>query len=191
MTAARRVSRIQPPEAKPAPAPAAALCGAPHIELRLPLRTVNALNRREHWAQRAKRAKAERRLAWGSVLEWFQSRAMVTPDTQFVRNVWVGRIGDPLVVTLTREGVRLMDGDGLQASFKAIRDGVADALGVNDNDPRVTWRYEQRKAKQYGVVIRIEPRLVHNHGTEEGPGLGCRELLVDGRLVGECVGGKA
>lgn len=28
---------------------------------------------------------------------------------------------------------------------------------------------------------------VHNHGTEEGQGLGCRESLVDGKLVGECL----
>lgn len=28
---------------------------------------------------------------------------------------------------------------------------------------------------------------VHNHGTEDGPGLACRELLVDGSLRGSCL----
>lgn len=28
---------------------------------------------------------------------------------------------------------------------------------------------------------------VHNHGSEEGDGLGCRESIVDGRLVGACL----
>lgn len=29
--------------------------------------------------------------------------------------------------------------------------------------------------------------LVHNHGTEEGPGLACRERRINGRLVGDCI----
>ena len=28
---------------------------------------------------------------------------------------------------------------------------------------------------------------VHNHGTEEGPGLGCKETMIGGRLVGDCI----
>jgi hypothetical protein len=28
---------------------------------------------------------------------------------------------------------------------------------------------------------------VHNHGTEEGKGLSCREIMVDGKLRGECM----
>ncbi|QFG08473.1 hypothetical protein I5H09_gp018 [Mycobacterium phage Yunkel11] len=28
---------------------------------------------------------------------------------------------------------------------------------------------------------------VHNHGTEDGPGLACRERLVDGKLRGACL----
>lgn len=107
------------------------------ITLRLPIRTVNALNVREHWAKRAKRAKMERFLA--SIAVSRKSRAL-----------------PPCAVLLTREAPRGMDqGCGLNASLKAIRDGVADALGVNDNDPRVTWAYDQRKSKTYGVVIQI------------------------------------
>jgi hypothetical protein len=34
---------------------------------------------------------------------------------------------------------------------------VADALGIDDRDPRVTWRYDQRRGKrgQYAVEITI------------------------------------
>lgn len=28
---------------------------------------------------------------------------------------------------------------------------------------------------------------VHNHGTEDGPGLSCPETLVDGKLRGKCM----
>jgi hypothetical protein len=32
---------------------------------------------------------------------------------------------------------------------------------------------------------------VHNHGPESGPGLACRELVIDGRRVGVCLLGAA
>lgn len=32
-----------------------------------------------------------------------------------------------------------------------------------------------------------KPHLVHNHGSEDGNGLACRERHIDGRLVGECI----
>lgn len=36
-------------------------------------------------------------------------------------------------------------------------------------------------------VDEIYERQVHNHGTEEGEGLACRETVVDGKLKGECL----
>lgn len=113
----------------------------PVIEVRLPLRTVNALNERAHWSKRARRAKQERVEAAWSLLPWKRK----------------GELKVPCTVTLTRESKKFMDGDGLQASFKNLRDGVADALGVDDADPRVTWCYAQQKAKEYGVVIQVRP----------------------------------
>lgn len=62
----------------------------------------------------------------------------------------------PCVVTLTRVAPSAgLDGDNLQGSLKAARDGVADWMKVDDRDPRVTWRYEQRRGrpKQYAVEI--------------------------------------
>jgi hypothetical protein len=65
----------------------------------------------------------------------------------------------PQTVTLTRIAPRAFDDDNLAASFKAVRDGVADALGVKDNDSRVRWVYAQRRGlpREYSVEIRIEP----------------------------------
>lgn len=63
----------------------------------------------------------------------------------------------PVVVTLVRVGPRVIDDDNLAFAFKALRDGVADALGVPDHDPRVTWRYAQERGP-YAVRIELDPR---------------------------------
>lgn len=62
------------------------------------------------------------------------------------------------VVTITRLSARELDSDNLESSQKAVRDGVADALGIDDRDPRVTWLYAQEKAKGYAVRITITRR---------------------------------
>ena len=71
------------------------------------------------------------------------------------------RLLDPIVVTLTRIAPRLLDvGDNLSGgSLKSLRDGIADWLGVPDNDPRVTWLYDQRKGepKKYAVEVEVRP----------------------------------
>lgn len=67
----------------------------------------------------------------------------------------------PVVVTLARIAPRALDDDNLAFAFKAIRDGVADGLGVRDNDPRVSWRYTQAKPARGGapaIEIAIEAR---------------------------------
>ncbi len=77
-------------------------------------------NSRGHWAQRAKAAKKYRqdcfylaRIAWVGVPSWdgpiHVHLAFLPPDN------------------------RIRDRDNLQASAKALLDGLADALGVNDS----------------------------------------------------------
>lgn len=105
----------------------------------IPLRTKNSLNVREHWAKRALRAKHHRATV-GFILR------------AYLRNAG---IGPPCVVTLTRTGPKRMDDDGLSAALKAVRDGVADALGIDDGSDAVEWRYAQTKGKP-GVEIRVE-----------------------------------
>lgn len=46
--------------------------------------------------------------------------------------------------------------DGLPGAMKAIVDGIADALGLaSDRDPRVVWRYDQRRGP-WAVEVEIE-----------------------------------
>lgn len=67
----------------------------------------------------------------------------------------------PCIVTLTRVAPsRGLDDDGLAASLKGVRDGVADALGLRDDrSPLVVWRYEQSRGRrgEYAVCVRIDP----------------------------------
>lgn len=100
------------------------------------LRTVSESNRREHWAPRAKRVKAHRLVAFAYV-----TRHLLCPL--------------PIVVTLVRIAPRLLDDDNLRGCLKATRDGVADAFGVNDRDPRVTWRYGQQRGKPGAYAVEI------------------------------------
>ncbi len=66
----------------------------------------------------------------------------------------------PVVVRLTRVGKKLLDDDNLAAAFKYIRDGVAEALGVDDGDKRkVTWEYADEASASYAVKVEIR------HGT--------------------------
>lgn len=52
----------------------------------------------------------------------------------------------PCVVLLTRVAPSSgLDDDNLSGSLKAIRDAMAEWLGLDDRDPRVGWRYAQRR----------------------------------------------
>lgn len=114
------------------------------IRVHLPIRIVSEANRREHFRVVAKRKKQHRHLAS------FRLHEAIGP-------VWI----DPppsAVITLTRIGPRTLDDDNLASGFKACRDGVADWLGIDDGDKRLTWRYDQRKGKpkEYAAEVQIE-----------------------------------
>jgi hypothetical protein len=64
-------------------------------------------------------------------------------------------------ITLTRIAPRELDAhDGLRSALKPVVDGVADFFGCKDNDPRLSWQYEQRRGRvrEYAVEIRLEAR---------------------------------
>lgn len=110
------------------------------LTVQFPCKTVSVLNKREHWSVRAKRAKNHRR-------ETYLQLRCVALGCDL-----------PCIVTLTRIAPRELDGhDNLSASLKACADGVADFLAANDRDPRITWRYAQRKGKagEYAVEVNI------------------------------------
>jgi len=105
------------------------------VTAKVPVRLVNALNQREHWRVRAKRAKEQRLAARVSLAKalphWFATRDMPAGGA---------------TITITRRGGRRMDDDGLTASAKHVRDGIADYLGIDDGDLRLTWIVKQDKA---------------------------------------------
>jgi hypothetical protein len=64
----------------------------------------------------------------------------------------------PVTVTITRLGGKQLDiDDNLPRSCKAVKDVLAEFLGVQDHgrDPRVKWRFRQRPAWSSGVRIRV------------------------------------
>lgn len=104
--------------------------------IELPLRIESVANKREHWARKAERTRQHR------------FAAVAVPAHPL-----------PCVVRLVRIAPRALDDDNLRSAFKALRDGIADRLGVKDNDPRVRWEYDQARgrAKEYAARVEIRP----------------------------------
>lgn len=114
----------------------------------LPIKTVSIANKKEHWGTRAKRTKKHRETAAKML------RTYGTPGDH-----WRGAFPICFLITLTRIGGRTLDGDNLQMALKATRDGVADWLGIDDGDKRLTWvcRQEPKQRKMPpGVRVDIE-----------------------------------
>lgn len=98
-------------------------------------------NAREHRLETARRVKQERQAA------------LLTAKAFYVRPMRAEEIAK---VTMTRLGPRRMDDDNLAAAMKAVRDGIADALGVDDGDPRIMWVPRQLTARsRRGVKVEI------------------------------------
>jgi hypothetical protein len=110
------------------------------IQVLLPLRTFSESNTRVHWAVRAKRARIQRNFA----------RLFVGSSLARSGPMHAGAI----IITLVRIGPGKLDSDNLAGALKAVRDGVADALGLDDGDPRLEWQYGQEKGP-YNVRVEI------------------------------------
>jgi crossover junction endodeoxyribonuclease RusA len=109
----------------------------------VPVQTVSEANSRGHWSIRHRRVKKQRRAAYYSCLDGGVNSSALS-DTEM------------LIVTLVRvtKTHQRLDTDNLASSLKAVRDGVADALGIEDNSPRVEWRYDQRDG--VGNAVEVE-----------------------------------
>ena len=92
-------------------------------------------NSRLHWAARAAKVKRQRAVV-GLML-----RAVDRPTL-------------PCVVTITRRSPGTLDDDNAVSSAKATRDAVAQWLGVDDRDGRVTWVVEQQRGP-WGVRVAV------------------------------------
>lgn len=112
------------------------------VKLFLNVKTVSECNQWEHWAPRSRRVKQHREMA---------RKECSTAERDFGRAMKL-----PVSVKLTRVGPRKLDGDNLQSSCKALRDGIADWLGVDDgDDSKVSWEYAQRVGKPAGVEVEV------------------------------------
>ena len=112
------------------------------IEVRMNMKIVSVANMRLHWAVKAKLTRDQRTRTRMSLAAVAQSSGLEML---------------PATVVLTRVAPRKLDGDNLQSGFKAVRDGVADWLGVDDGNCLVDWQYAQRsgKAGEYAVEIEV------------------------------------
>lgn len=109
----------------------------------VPIRAESTLNRREHWAARARRVKAER-TAVGWALRPHRPPLL------------------PVLVILTRIAPRELDSDNLAAALKGTRDQVAAWLGLDDDrDGRdVAWLVRQRRARPREYAVEVLARTL-------------------------------
>jgi hypothetical protein len=71
----------------------------------------------------------------------------------------------PCTVTVTRIAPKsIARHDGITSALKAIVDGTADGLGIDDDDPRVTWQYAQEKSAAGLYAIRVSIRKAITDG---------------------------
>jgi hypothetical protein len=104
----------------------------------IPLRTVSALNVREHWDVRRDRVRDER------------------STTLAVLRTTIGPLlHAPFGVRLVRIAPRALDDDNLRGALKAIRDGVQDFVGIDDRYLRVDYDQERGRPGEYGVRIEL------------------------------------
>ena len=112
------------------------------IEYEIPVRTKSEMNMHEHWRARQRRAKEQRMVAKLCTITATGNEATTAAKT----------------ITLTRIAPGKLDSDNLAGSCKHVRDGIADAIGMDDGDERLTWLYAQRRGAkgEYSVDVVIE-----------------------------------
>jgi hypothetical protein len=108
------------------------------LVLTLPIHTVSESNMRDHWAVKARRVKEQRARTFTELTEHF-GNLPASPVAAEVR--------------LLRVGARALDDDNLRSSLKAVRDGVAEYLGIDDGKRNIKFSYAQEVGKYYAVEI--------------------------------------
>jgi hypothetical protein len=111
------------------------------VTARIAITLQRGQNNREHHRVRAERVKAEREATLAAL--W---AAQWSGPAVSLRRPELGAR-----VTLVRPFVSLpLDSDNLSAAFKAPRDAIAQALGVDDGSARLHWVYLQEPAAVVG-----------------------------------------
>lgn len=108
------------------------------------LRLPSVANLREHHMTKATRTKRQRALSAAACRKAMADHAPVAPG--------------PFVFLLVRVAPRMLDRDNAYRAAKACVDGIADAIGLNDNDPRVTFFVAQEKGPEALRVIVVRGR---------------------------------
>lgn len=111
------------------------------ITLHLPIRIYSNANMREHWAVKARRTKDQRAAGFVSLSDVLDFKPCQH---------------DKIEITITRVGKRKLDDDNLAGGCKGLRDGLAEAMGLDDGGPWFTWIYKQEIGPQFGVHVGIE-----------------------------------
>lgn len=94
-----------------------------------------------NWAPKARATKSYRNQCWGEAL------------AQGARRVPADRIN--ATITMSPPDRRRRDRANSEASFKAGIDGVADAIGVDDFNWRITWQHAE-PVKGGAVFVELE-----------------------------------
>ena len=111
------------------------------LRVEIPMALPSGANLREHWATKAKRVKAQRNAV-----------VLVRHGGAFLPAIAATTRGEVLVCLMVRVAPRRLDSDNLAYAFKAVRDQIAEELGVNDGSDAVQWLYAQESGK---AAIRI------------------------------------
>lgn len=112
------------------------------LSVEVPIKTVSELNRREHWASRARRVKAQRAATMLAL------RCSREDPSDY-------KLAMKIRVLLVRIGPRRLDGDNLQGALKAVRDAVAEWVGIDDGNDWYEWVYAQETGRPASVRIHI------------------------------------
>lgn len=113
------------------------------LEYEVPMHLPSCANLREHWRVRAKRTQAQRLTGKMYAYHWVPAHFVLKPSFRNVK----------MRITLTRISPRKLDSDNVASAFKAFRDGIADALEVNDGSDLIEWQYAQEKG---GTRVKVE-----------------------------------
>jgi hypothetical protein len=135
------------------------------VRIRVPIKLESEGNARGHWAGKADRVKSVRQAVTAAFID--AGHAVRREQKVGPKKAWyvvrlVSPPALPLKVTITRVAPRALDSvDNIASACKAPRDQVAELLGIDDRDKRVTWAVDQRRGGvgEHACEIAIEPRV--------------------------------
>lgn len=118
---------------------------APLIAFDLPIRLKSRANDHtsNHWGKRSKTTEKQH----GYV------KMILSRDRTYLRTRL--RLAG-LVVRMVRVAPLSLDDDNLAHAFKAIRDGIALELGINDRDERIAFVPDEERGRARQYAVRLE-----------------------------------